>query len=169
MPPSELPRIVIVVASKHGSTRGIAGALAQEFVSRGAGVTVLEADDDARLGTADAVVLGSAVYLGRWMKPARRFVERRAGELARRQVWLFSSGPLGDTHESGLEPDHLDWLIKKSGALDHREFGGRLDPSDLGPIESLVSRSLHPPAGDYRDWEEIRTWADDIFARLKVA
>jgi menaquinone-dependent protoporphyrinogen oxidase len=38
------------------------------------------------------VVLGSAVYVGRWLEPARRFVEEHADELAARPTWLFSSG-----------------------------------------------------------------------------
>jgi menaquinone-dependent protoporphyrinogen IX oxidase len=36
------------------------------------------------VGTADefdAVVLGSAVYMGQWMKPARELAERSAGAL----------------------------------------------------------------------------------------
>ena len=51
---------------------------------------------------AAAVVLGSAITAGSWMKEAVEFVHRLAEPLAERSVWLFSSGPLG---ESGGE-DH---------------------------------------------------------------
>ena len=44
----------------------------------------------------DPVVLGSAVYLGQWMKPARELAERSASALAARPVWLFSSGLVGE-------------------------------------------------------------------------
>jgi len=44
----------------------------------------------------DAVVLGSAVYAGHWLKPARELVDRSRDALAARPVWLFSSGPIGD-------------------------------------------------------------------------
>ena len=40
--------------------------------------------------------LGSAVYMGRWMKPGRELAQRQAAALAARPVWLFSSGPVGE-------------------------------------------------------------------------
>jgi len=45
---------------------------------------------------ADAVVLGSAVYMRRWRPEARRFLRRFRRELAHRPFWVFSSGPVGD-------------------------------------------------------------------------
>jgi hypothetical protein len=51
-----------------------------------------------------AVVLGSAVYAGHWLKPARELVERHAGDLADRPVWLFSSGPVGDPPKPDEDP-----------------------------------------------------------------
>lgn len=160
------PRIVIVVASKHGSTLGIAGALAQGFVARGACVTVSEPNDQIDLSAADAVVVGSGVYIGKWMRKARRFIERHRTELEARSVWLFSSGPVGDDRDTGLAVDHIDGLIRRSGAVEHREFAGRLDYHDLGPIETLVARMVDAPSGDYRDWDEVSRWADQIFDRL---
>jgi menaquinone-dependent protoporphyrinogen oxidase len=41
------------------------------------------------------VVLGSAVYVGRWLEAGACFVEEQADELAARPVWLFSSGRPG--------------------------------------------------------------------------
>jgi len=50
------------------------------------------------------VVLGSAVYLGQWMKPARELAERSAGAIASRPVWLFSSGPIGEPAKPADKP-----------------------------------------------------------------
>ena len=47
-----------------------------------------------------AVVLGSAVYAGHWLKPAHAFARRMASPLAARPTWLFSSGPIG--HPDGI-------------------------------------------------------------------
>jgi menaquinone-dependent protoporphyrinogen oxidase len=44
----------------------------------------------------DAVVLGSAVYAGRWLDPARQYAALYADVLRARPVWLFSSGPIGN-------------------------------------------------------------------------
>ena len=43
----------------------------------------------------EAFVVGSAVYMRRWMEEACEFVRRNRTLLADRPVWLFSSGPLG--------------------------------------------------------------------------
>ena len=42
------------------------------------------------------MVLGSAVYAGRWLEPAREYAATHAGGLRTRPTWLFSSGPIGE-------------------------------------------------------------------------
>jgi hypothetical protein len=42
------------------------------------------------------IEIGSAVYAGHWLEPAKRLVERHRGSLSELPVWLFSSGPVGD-------------------------------------------------------------------------
>lgn len=87
--------IWVVVASKYGSTREVADAIAAELRS-GHDVQVHNADKVASFEAADAVVLGSAIYAGRCLEPARRLVAKRAEELASRPTWLFSVRPVGD-------------------------------------------------------------------------
>ena len=168
-PDGDRLRIVIVIASKHGSTIAIAGAIAQAMSSQGATVVVCQPDDDVDLDDVDAVVIGSAVYLGRWMHSARRFIKRRAPELHTKKVWLFSSGPVAEEPERGLENGELDRLLAQSGATGHREFGGRLDMATLGPIETLIATGVGVTDGDHRDWSEIRVWAESILSALRDA
>ncbi len=164
------PHVLIVVESRHGATREISGVLAQRLVMHGASVTVVAPDDCDEI-TADAVVVGSGVYYGRWLKSAQRFVETHAAELSARPVWLFSSGPLGDGPETdlegidaGIEADVVAHLLTVTGARAHHVFAGRLDRDDLGPLEKLVATSLHAPEGDFRDWPDVQAWADEIAA-----
>lgn len=163
------PRILLVVASRHGGTTEIAGVLAQELVGHDFTAVVADVEHVPDLAAFDGVIVGSAVYLGRWLKPARRLIEDRSSELASSKVWLFSSGPLGDNRESGLDADHVQWLTRTTGAVEHREFGGRLAREELGPIESLVVRAVDAPVGDFRDWDEIRSWARGIVAAFTHA
>ena len=86
--------VLVTAASRHGGTREIAEAIARELEAQGVSVELRELEEVSDLGRYDAVVLGSAVYLGRWLEPALRFVERHADELAERKTWLFSSGPI---------------------------------------------------------------------------
>jgi len=89
-------KVLICAASKYGATSEIARAVADVLAGRGCEVTVLPPQEAGAVEEFDAVVLGSAVYMGQWMKPARELAERSAAALASRPVWLFSSGPVGE-------------------------------------------------------------------------
>ncbi len=89
-------RILIATASKHGSTDEIGRAIAGALTGEGVDARIMAPDEVDDLDGFDAVVLGSAIYAGRWMKSMRELTDRLAGELAQRPVWLFSSGPIGD-------------------------------------------------------------------------
>lgn len=161
-------RVLIAVASRHGSTQGIAEAIAAELRAAGHVVDVRAIGDPVPVEEYDAIVVGSAVYMGNWLPEARQFVERHRARLAAVRVWLFSSGPLGaDPHPKG-DPAHLDELVQASGARGHANFAGRLDKEQLGLGERLISRMVKAPEGDFRDWDAIRTWARAIAAGLPV-
>ena len=75
---------LVVSASRHGATREIAEMIGATMAARGIATDIREVENVAALDGYDAVVVGSAVYLGDWIKPARAFVGRHAGELAAR-------------------------------------------------------------------------------------
>jgi len=87
--------VLVAVASKHGATQEIAEAIGRVLAERGVGADVMRVDDVTDATGYEAVVLGSAVYMGNWLEPARRFVEDHADELAAQPTWLFSSGRPG--------------------------------------------------------------------------
>ncbi len=71
----------VVVASKYGATREIAAAIAEELGAGGLGVDLKDAADVDSFDGADAVVLGSAIYAGHWLKAAQKLAEDHAGGL----------------------------------------------------------------------------------------
>lgn len=159
--------VLVVHASKHGSTVGIAQTVASRLVERGHAVTVFDAEaadelDRAELRRCDAVVIGSAVYAGHWLKPARRFVDRHLTLLQDRPVWLFSSGPLGDPPPPEDDPIEVQRIERTIHAEEHRMFPGALDLDELGFIERAAVKAVHAPAGDFRDVDAARAWADEI-------
>jgi menaquinone-dependent protoporphyrinogen oxidase len=117
----------------------------------------------------DAVLLGSAVYVGRWLEPVRHFVELHAGALRGRPVWLFSSGPIGERPFPPDEPYDAAPMAAVIGARAHRVFPGRLDKSRLSVGERAMVTAMRAPLGDFRDWEEIAAWAAEIAAALTGA
>ena len=88
-------KVPACAASKYGATCEIAQALTDVLAQRGCQVTVIPPPEVGAVGDFDAVVLGSAVCMGRRMKPARELAERSAAALAARPTWLFSSGAAG--------------------------------------------------------------------------
>ena len=85
-------KVLVCAASKYGVTSEIARAVADVLAEEGLEVLVVPPDQAGAVEEFDGVVLGSAVYMGHWMKPARELAERSAAALAARPVWLFSSG-----------------------------------------------------------------------------
>ena len=155
-------RALVTAASKHGSTADIAGAVAVGLRARGVDVDLRDPEAVDDLAPYEVVVVGSAVYAGRWMKEAKGFVARHESALRWRDVWLFSSGPLGDPPQKVEEPADVVALLGQSGARGHAVFSGRLDPHELGLGERLVARAVHAPLGDFRDWKDIDDWAGRI-------
>jgi menaquinone-dependent protoporphyrinogen oxidase len=159
--------ILVAYASKHGGTEGIATAIAARLGERGyrSLARPVAAVDD--LGDAEAVVLGSAVYAGSWLKDATSFAERHASALRERPVWLFSSGPLGEqVADDEEQPRQLAELREQLAPRDHRIFFGALDRSKLGFGERMIVKAVKAPDGDFRDWAAIAGWADMIADQL---
>ncbi|QXW02985.1 MULTISPECIES: flavodoxin domain-containing protein [Rhodococcus] len=160
-------RILIATASKHGSTAEIGEQLGRAITSglRARNiepqVDVKKAHDVHTVDGYDAVVLGSAIYLGKWLKDATRLVDRDLDALQKRPVWLFSSGPI----TPGDNADNLKW-INTPWAVEHHMFGGKLDPSVLSFTERIATRAAKATEGDFRSPDDIAAWADSICSTL---
>jgi menaquinone-dependent protoporphyrinogen oxidase len=163
-----MAKILVAYASKHGSTEGIARSLADRFRELGHEAETRPVIDDLELEDADAVVLGSAIYAGSWMKEATEFAHRHADALGRVPVWLFSSGPLGmEVKDDEEQPRQLAELNEMLRPKEHRTFFGALDKSKLGFGERMLVKAVKAPEGDFRDWDRIREWADAIAQQLR--
>ncbi len=159
-------RVLVIAASKHGSTAEIATALGEALARRGIATTVADASDVADIEEYDAVVLGSAVYAGRWRKEARELAELHGEFLHSRPVWLFSSGPVGDPLKPEEDPVDVEQITAIVGARGHRVFAGKIDKSRLSLAEKAIVKSLKVPEGDYRDFAAAAAWAGEIADEL---
>jgi menaquinone-dependent protoporphyrinogen oxidase len=188
-----MSRVLIVHASRHGGTAGIAERLGEVLRSTGADVVVRRAADMPDPGGFDACIIGAGVYMGSWVKEGTAYLERYATELVSRPTWVFSSGPLpgspgaskgrgADPIEDALGPAEgpgsggrkkIEGLATRIDARGHRVFQGAFDPTD--PPKTMAERlvRLMPasgnllPAGDFREWPEIETWAREIATDLR--
>ncbi len=167
-------RVLVTAASKHGATAEIAERIGQvlqrDLTARdsSAEVDTRPVDEVTSVREYDAVVLGSAVYMGRWLDAARELVQQQAETLATRPVWLFSSGPIGDPPKPDQDPVDVASAVAVSKARDHRVFAGRLDRRQLGFAEKAVVVALRVADGDFRDWAQIEQWASGIAEELSA-
>ena len=157
-------KVLVASSSRHGATDELARMLAATMAERGLSVEFRRMEDVDTVFPYDALVLGSAVYMGRWTPEARAFVDQHQGGIVTRPTWLFSSGPIGDY--PAAEPFDADELARLTGAREHHLFGGRLLTSSLGFRERAFARLLHVPAGDHREWAAAAAWATAIARTL---
>jgi menaquinone-dependent protoporphyrinogen oxidase len=167
--------VLVIYATRLGSTRGIAERIAARLKADGLAATAAPVRSVTDLRAYDAFVVGSAVYAGHWLIPAGRFIEDNQAVLASRPVWLFSSGPVGSTATSKppVSPLGIEALGNTVSARGHRIFAGAfdrntLDEAALGKVERFIAKRF-VPEGDFRAWPEIDAWADEIARDLSVA
>jgi menaquinone-dependent protoporphyrinogen oxidase len=159
--------VLVAYASKHGSTQGIAERIAEKLRQLGkeAEVRPLDAVEDP--GSYEALVIGSAIYYGSWMKEATEWVHRNQAVLAQRPVWLFSVGPLGtEVKDAEQQPKEMAEFQQAIWPREQRVFFGVLDHHRLSFAERMVVKAVRAPEGDFRDWEAIEVWAESIAREL---
>jgi menaquinone-dependent protoporphyrinogen oxidase len=166
-------RVLVAFATKSGSTAGIAQAIAEELRLMGLDAEARPVGEVRDVRPYGAVVLGSAIYFGRWRKEALRFGLRHAGELRGRPLWLFDSGPTNTSADEGKnEPiEAADRLARAIGARARVTFGGRFMPEDAGRFTRRLIESGKSGTfvfGDFRNFDRIRTWARGIGAQLRA-
>jgi menaquinone-dependent protoporphyrinogen oxidase len=159
-------KVLVASASKHGATGEIGDAIGAILSARGHIVTTLAAEQVEAVHPFDAAVIGSAVYAGHWMKQAIDLAERFTDRWADRAVWLFSSGPIGEPPKPEEDPVDVSRIMQLTGARAHRIFTGRLDKSKLSFPERAMVSAFRAPYGDFRNWDNIRTWASEIAEEL---
>jgi menaquinone-dependent protoporphyrinogen oxidase len=158
--------VLVTAASKHGATAEIAAWIGAALTEAGVPTDVRDPDSVWSLSGYDAVVIGSAVYAGKWLAPATGLVDRLGTELQARPVWLFSSGPAGDPPRPDSDPVDAAPMLAATNARGHHIFPGLIERKRLGLGERAIVSALRVPDGDFRTPDEVRTWARGIAADL---
>lgn len=165
--------ILVTYASKYGATKEIAETIGAALRQTGLQVDVFPVDGTLDIIPYKAIILGSAVYIGKWQKEAVEFLRSNEKLLARRLVWLFSSGPTGEGDpvelvEGARLPPALQPVVDRIQPRDIVVFHGFINPDRINFIEKWSIKSLvKKPFGDFRDWDAITSWATSIANALK--
>ena len=154
--------VLVAYATKYGSTREVAEAVAGALRERRLDVDVRSARDVKDVDGYRAVVLGGALYFFHWRGDAHHFLRRHRAALAGVPVAVFAMGPINDKAEefTGAR-EQLDRALAKHGWLSPVSvgvFGGRLDPAGLRfPDNNPAFKRMD--LSDVRDWDAVKAWA----------
>ena len=155
--------VLVAYASKHGSTQEIAQRIAEHLRQLGIQAEARPLEEVSDPGSYEALVIGSAIYYGSWMKEATEWVHRNQAVLAKLPVWLFSVGPLGtEVEDAEQQPKEMAEFQQAIRPREQRVFFGALDHQRLSFAERMVVKAVRAPEGDYRDWEAIDAWSASI-------
>lgn len=163
-------RALVTYATKKGSTAGIAEAIGEELKRMGLEADVRPVEEVRDVRPYDAVILGSAIYFGKWRKEALRFGSRHADVLLGKPVWMFDSGPTDRSADEGknVPVKAAVELAHQIRARGHVTFGGKFMPEDAGPFtRKLIESGDAGSYGDFRNFDRIREWARAIGAELQ--
>ncbi len=165
-------RVLVAYGTKYGATAEIAEKIGQVLRAAGLVVDVRRANQAGDPAAYQAVVLGSAVYIGKWRKEAVRFLQDNEQTLARLPVWIFNSGPLGEGDAAELAgeygfPKGLRPITDRIHPRDIMIFHGAVDLQKLNPLERWMFKNVSSTVGDFRKWDAIAAWANGIAVALE--
>ncbi|HPE58074.1 MAG TPA: flavodoxin domain-containing protein [Bacteroidales bacterium] len=164
-------RIAVIYASKYGSTKEIAEIIAGELNLKDYQVTLYAAHPGINLNNFDVVILGSALYMGKWRSDAVMLLKENMDILSKKAVWLFVSGPTGDgdaemLSEGKIVPDNIKPIINRISPKGLAVFHGNLDMKELNIVERILVKMVKAPLGDFRKKESIQHWTIEIIKKL---
>jgi menaquinone-dependent protoporphyrinogen oxidase len=171
-------QILVAYDTKYGATRTVAAQIQDVLCDSGARVdmTLVERIDD--ISEYDAVVLGSAIISESWRPGMLRFLRAQEAVLATKQVAVFIV--CGLLHEDTAEyreiaqQYYIDKVLEKYPQVvpvgNAGLFAGVVDYSVLQPLDEFLMRVLFArllPEGDYRNFDKVTQWTDDIYALIE--
>lgn len=164
-------RVLVAYGSKYGATGEIAERIGKVLREAGFEVDVQPAGKVRELSAYSAIVLGGALYIGRWHRASATLLTKREFDLAKVPTWLFSSGPTGSGDPVQLVqgqkmPKDLQAVADRIKPRDVAVFHGWLDEAKMNILERQAIKMIKAPTGDFRDWTAIEAWAKSIAEAL---
>jgi menaquinone-dependent protoporphyrinogen oxidase len=174
-------RILIVYDTKYGATRTIADKIQEVLCAQGAQVDMSLVKRIQDISTYDAVIIGSAIINEQWRPDMLSFMKAQTAALAAKPVALFIVCGLlkDDTAENRqtAQKYYIDAVLQKTPGIapvgSPGLFAGVMDFSVLTPMDEFLIRTLFGsgpyaiPEGDYRNFDKVTQWTNDILPLLK--
>ena len=170
-----MARILVAYGTTHGSTTEIATRVGERLTAAGFDTDVLHANLGIDIAKYDAVIVGSPMYAARWLpEPALLLITNRE-RIANIPIALFSVGMIDVKHSGKLREEHDAWVEKafkdenvQLNIVSNITFTGAYSRSNLPFYLRIIDAILRvTPNGDYRRWDEIESWGDEVAAIIR--
>jgi menaquinone-dependent protoporphyrinogen oxidase len=163
--------VLVAYATRTGSTKEVAQAIAEVLRSHEISVDLQSAENVSSIEPNDAVVIAVPLYMGKFHKDVRRFLSAHRAALAKTPVALFVLGPvqkeekdwIGAKQQLEKELNNFGWL----SPIAQHIVGGRFDPARMGFPFNLIPAMRKMPASDVLDWDLIREKAGELAMRSR--
>lgn len=158
-------KVLVAYASRSGSTTEVAEFIGQVFHEAGFEPEVTHVGQVNSIGPYELVILGSAARVGKLLPEMLKFVKRNAAELVHKKTAYFSVSMTmcEDTPENrDTVAVYLEPLLKVKEPVCTGLFAGKYDSSSVNFLLRQILKKMKVPEGDFRDWEEIRRWSQEL-------
>jgi menaquinone-dependent protoporphyrinogen oxidase len=158
-------RTLVAYATKAGSTAEIAARIGEKISQKNQPVDVLPISKVKDLNSYSAVIIGSAIRMGSVLPEVKSFIENNQAALGQKPFSMFvACMTLNEDTEANRATvsaylDPIRAVVKPSS---EGLFAGVIDPSKVSFLDRLIIKAIKPPIGDFRNWDKIDAWAENI-------
>ncbi|MCI0711389.1 MAG: flavodoxin domain-containing protein [Chloroflexi bacterium] len=173
-------KLLLAYASRKGSTRDTIEKMGERLTDKGFEITVTDCDEVHDVSDYDGIIIGSGIYKGMWLPAAETFLRRFSEALGTTPLAAFILcirilEPDGREHVmTEYMPMHL---LEKLNVISLEAFAGQLIASEIEWHERWTLTIRYDGAvdpnqtfdEDYRRWDKIYAWVDEIAEKFREA
>jgi len=162
-------KVLVTYATKYGTTAEIAGDIAKTLTASGLETDVIPVMEVGMVDEYDAIVIGSPLYIGKILVEAREFCKQYKPHLEGKWIAFFVDGVSlcnGNHKKQEAMFAAIDAMSLYIVVAEKAIFGGRLVRGVLSEADLQIATIANAPEGDFRNPEDVRTWANDIAQKI---
>ena len=164
-------RVLVIYATRTGSTAEVAKVISAVLAERGFDVDVKPVTEKPSLEGYDAGILGSGIRMGGWLSEMLEFIRTNQAKLIQIPIAIFTvhlHNTGNDTASRAARKAYTVPVWKMLTPVDEAFFTGKMDPVKLSlrsrVLARMASSDTGPKVGDFRDWEKIGAWAATVLS-----
>jgi menaquinone-dependent protoporphyrinogen oxidase len=179
-----MKKVLIAYSTWAGATHDIADEIARIFRSKSYKVDVINANQNIDIEDFDVIVIGTSIHAGKTGRSFRNLIKNNLNVLNKKitAIFVVCANMIVDSKENRSET--MTWLEQAIGKYKDFEpesiglFGGATITSGdefrklnyfIKKIIRAMNKKMIEDYGksDFRDWDSIRTWTEDLINNIK--